>query len=214
MWAYATISPHIKRRICMPSISKNNRWFSGAMAPIITAGIIVVLIVITAVNFYYRPKEYTAELIVKDLAVLQGIFKKIDDRCKILGFDYQKNPINFLNVGTFKSSEVGPMNLTYPAQWQGPYVSENLRVQGKEYQVVKTKKGLFITPGDGVALPNGKIISKDIILNEDADIQALMQDEKGLRYNGKMLAAPFGFGYSDFQKALLEGAADIDDDIV
>lgn len=198
----------------MRSVSKNNRWFSGSMAPLITAGIIGVLIVITIINFYYRPKEYIADLIVKDLAALQGIFKKIDDRCKILGFDYQKNPINFLNVGTFKSSEVGPMNLTYPTQWQGPYVSENLRVQGKEYQVVKTKKGLFITPGEGVELPNGKIVGKDIILNEDADVSSLMQDEKGLRYNGKVLAAPFTFGYTEFQKALLKGAADIDNDLI
>jgi hypothetical protein len=186
-----------------------NSLLSGSYAPVITIGIIAVLLFITILNFYYRPKEYTAKLIVKDLAVLQAIFKKIDDRCKILGFDYQKNPINFLNIQTFKGSEVGSMNLTYPAQWQGPYVPENLRMQGKEYQVVKTKAGLFIVPGDGVQLPNGLIVGKDIILNEKTDMSELIKSEKGFIYKGHVLAVPLAVGYSEFKKALLEGAADI-----
>lgn len=185
-----------------------------SMAPIITGSIVILLVIITAFNYYYRPKTYIADLIVKDLVTLQEVFKKIDEHCKIMGFDYQKNPINFLNVGTFKGSEVGPMNLTYPTQWQGPYLNENLRVQGKEYQVVKTKKGLFITPGDGVQLPSGKVIGKDIVLDENADIHALMTDDKALHYNGTALAAPLQVGYSEFQKAMLEGAADLDTDLV
>lgn len=187
---------------------------SLSMAPIITGSIVLILVIITALNYYYRPKTYLAELIVKDISTLQDIFKKIDDRCKILGFDYQINPINFLNVGTFKSSEIGPMNLTYPTQWQGPYVSENPRVQGKEYQIVKTRKGLFITPGQGVDLPNGKTIGRDIILDENADINAMMNNDKALRYDGKALASPLAVGYSAFQKALLDEAADVDVDML
>lgn len=193
---------------------KNEKSRLQSMAPIITGLIVLVLIAITVVNYYYRPKVYVAQLITHDLATLQDIFKKIDARCKILGFDYQKNPINFLNVGTFKSSEVGPMNLTYPTQWQGPYLAENLRIQGKEYQVVKTNKGLFITPGDGVELPNGKVIGKEIMLDEKADIHALMQDDNALRYDGKALAAPLAVGLSEFRKALLDGAADVDIDML
>jgi hypothetical protein len=187
---------------------------SLSMAPIVTGAIVIILIIITALNYYYRPKIYTAELIVKDLITLQQIFKKIDDRCKILGFDYPINPINFLNVGTFKSSEVGPMNLTYPKQWQGPYLNENPRIQGKEYQIVKTKKGLFITPGNGVVLPNGKVIGKDIQLNENTDIQALTQNNKALRYDSKELAILLPVGYSAFAKAMLDGAADVDIDML
>lgn len=187
---------------------------SISMAPIVTGIIVLTLVFITALNYYYRPKTYLADLIVKDLATLQDIFKKIDDRCKILGFDYQINPINFLNVGTFKSSEIGSMNLTYPTQWQGPYLNENPRVQGKEYQIVKTKKGLFITPGQGVQLPNGKTIGKDILLDENADIQSMMNNDKSLRYDSKILAMPLAVGYSTFQKALLDGAADVDVDML
>lgn len=185
-----------------------------SMAPIITGLIVLVLVSITVVNYYYQPKAYVARLISRDLATLHDIFKKIDARCKILGFDYQNNPINFLNVGTFKSSEVGSMNLTYPTQWQGPYLSENLRVQGKEYQIVKTDKGLFITPGQGVELPNGKVIGKDIILDAQSDIQAMMQNDKALRYEDIALAVPLAVGYSEFKKALLDGDVDVDVDML
>ena len=59
----------------------------------------------------------------------------------IYGFDYQKNPINFLNIKSFEGSEVTSMNLTFPDQWEGPYLSDNPTIQQKDYLIVKTKKG-------------------------------------------------------------------------
>jgi len=191
---------------------KKNRFLS--VGPVVTALLVLALVIITAVNYYYRPKAYLADLIVKDVAMLEEIFKKIDDRCKILGFDSQKNSINFLNVGTFQGSEVGPMNLTYPTQWQGPYAVDNPLVQGIDYQIVKTKKGLFITPGEGVSLPNGKVIGKDIMLEEHADIAAMMKDEQSLLYDGKALATQIYLQHSEFQNALLQGVGTLDNEMV
>jgi hypothetical protein len=129
---------------------------------------------------------------VQDVARLADIFQRIDAECGIIGFDYQKNPVNFLTIkhDGFVGSEVGSMNLRHPDRWQGPYLQDNSTIHSKEYQIVRTKKGYFITPGDGVRLPNNKVVGKDIILDEHADIPALVLQKDGLNFEGKPLAAP------------------------
>ena len=69
-------------------------------------------------------------------------------------------------------------------------MDHNPSMQSKEYLVIRTKKGYFVTPGEGVKLPNGKVVGVDIKLDEHADIEAMMKDEKLLGYKGKALAAP------------------------
>ena len=179
------------------------RGLRGSIIPVMTIVVFVVLVGITIFSFLYRSKEYAANLMTQDIAQLQKIFQRIDEKCKILSFDYQKNPINFLNVGKFEGSEVGPMNLTYPDQWEGPYLDDNPTMQGKEYEIVRTKKGHFIVPGTGVEMPNGKEIGKDIILGEDVDIAAMMQREDALMYEGKSFAALLPLSTSELQKTLL-----------
>ncbi|TET06511.1 hypothetical protein E3J79_01555 [Candidatus Dependentiae bacterium] len=166
------------------------------------------LIVLAIFNLRVTSKYYLADLIVRDVTQLATIFERIDQECKILDFDYQKNRINFLNVKSFVGSEVGPMNLAYPDKWNGPYIDDNPTYQDKEYLVVRTKKGYFVTPGEGVKLPNGQIIGKDIILDEDADIPSMMKDENQLMFNGKQLAARLTIGVTEpgliYQKLPIE----------
>ncbi len=176
----------------------------GRVVPIIVGIVFAVLLVITGFNFFYQSKSYSTELITRDLKLLQDTFLLVDKQCKIIGFDYQKNPINFLNVGSFEGSEVGPMNLAYPTKWQGPYVEKNPTQQGLEYQIVRTKKGYFITPGDGVILPNGKTIGKDVVLDESADIAAMMKEGGMLQFKGQALAAPLHLQTGVWQKVIQE----------
>lgn len=138
---------------------------------------------------FYDKRQISGCIIVDDVAKLQKIFERIHQTCQIISFDYQKNPINFLNVKEFTSSEVGPMNLAHPKNWQGPYVQDNLEVQGVAYQVVRTKQGHFIIPGDGVVLPNGKKLGSEVPIDENTDISALTKDNQPLNYHGKALAA-------------------------
>lgn len=106
-------------------------------------------------------------------------------------FDNEKNSINFLNTKSFVGSKVGPMTLEFPDKWQGPYINKEPQVQGKPYQVVLTKNGFYIVPPDGIKLPNGKIMGKDIIINAQTDMVALLKNPDGLiSKNGKPLAAP------------------------
>lgn len=156
--------------------------------PFFTIVLFVTLVSLAIVRFaYYRTES--DEIISQEVVRLALIMEQIDRECKIIDFDEQRIPINFLNVTKFAGSEVGAMNLTYPENWTGPYLTNNPTIQGKEFQVVTTKQGFFVTPGDGVVLSNKKVVGRDIILDEDADIKALMSDPQGLSFQGKSLAA-------------------------
>jgi len=182
--------------------------------PMLTIILFLLLVGVALFRLFYQARTIADEMITKEVVQLVDIFKKIDKRCKIISFDYQKNNINFLNVKSFVGSEVGPMNLAYPENWEGPYLDDNLNIQGKEYQIVRTKKGYFITPGEGVVLANRKIVGKDIILDEDADIAAMMLDGQALNFKGKALAAPLPVGVSAFGKVALENIVRASDGLV
>lgn len=160
--------------------------------PVVIGGLLVGCLIWTISNVWYEKPIHTANMMAQDIAKLAEIFKRIEKTCGISSFDAQTNPINFLNIKKdgFVGSEVGSMNLARPEKWQGPYLQDNLEIQEKEYEVVSTKKGYFIVPGKGVELPNGKIIGTDIILDENADIAAMMHDKDKLMFEGKPLAAP------------------------
>lgn len=166
--------------------NKPFRWY-----PIISIAIICGLIGFSIFTFRARKMRDKGVILAQDIARLSCIFAQIDATAGIAGFDFQKNEINFLNIKKdgFVGSEVGSMNLIRPARWEGPYVNEVSSLQEQNYMIVRTQQGYFITPRDGVKLPNGKVIGKDIILDENADIEAMMQDDLSLAHNGTPLAA-------------------------
>lgn len=168
------------------------RMMKKCWVPVAIGGLLAGFLIWTVSNLWYEKPIHTANMMAQDIAKLAEIFEQIEKTCGISSFDYQSNPINFLTIKKdgFVGSEVGSMNLARPEKWQGPYLQDNLEVQEKEYEVVSTKKGYFIVPGKGVELANGKIIGTDIILDENADIAAMMQDKDKLMFEGKPLAAP------------------------
>jgi hypothetical protein len=164
----------------------------GHVAPLMVALLVVGFILIAVFNTFHRNRVTTGHLLADDVQRLATLFKKIDETCDIIDFEYQKNPINMLTVKKdgFVGSEVGSIHLGKPDKWEGPYVESNPTIQGKEYLVVKNAQGLFITPGEGVVLPNGKEIGKDIVLDEQSDIEYMVRDENFLQFHGRPLAAP------------------------
>lgn len=151
----------------------------------------LVLSLLLAITFWYlfRESRLIIDTVIADeIPELVEIFKKIDDKCGIIGFEHDKNHVDFLNVVKFVGSEVGSMNLMYPKNWEGPYKKDNPTVQEKLYQIVQTKDGYFIVPGDGVKLSSGKTIGKDIILDKSANIPALLESG-ALRKGSRPLAA-------------------------
>lgn len=167
--------------------SRRTRWY-----PYVAVAVICALIGFSILTFRARKMRDKGVMLANDIARLAQIFQNIDATAGIAGFDFPKNEINFLNIKKdgFVGSEVGSMNLIRPARWDGPYVNEVSSLQEQNYMVVKTAKGYFITPRDGVKLPNGKVMGTDIILDESSDIPSLMLDDQALSFNGNPLAAP------------------------
>jgi hypothetical protein len=140
-------------------------------------------------KFLIQAKKANDELIADQVAHLKQIFHKINETCKITGFRHQKDHIDFLNVISFEGSMVGPMNLLEPKKWQGPYVKETLTMAGKDYQIIKTKTGYYIVPGDGVKLANGKVIGSTLMITPLSDIETMLRDPQALLSNNRPLAA-------------------------
>ncbi len=157
---------------------------------LISSALLTGLFFLTWYQFTKEARIIINQVIVGDITQLKAIFDKIDTECGILGFDHEKNYIDFLTVKSFVSSEVGAMNLIMPEKWQGPYVQDNPTIQSKKYEIVLTKKGYYIVPGTGVQLSNGKIMGKDIIITSTTDIDELINEQDGLHYQGKALFAP------------------------
>lgn len=153
-------------------------WVSVLVGLVLTA-----LFVYTVYVFWFQAKHEINEFIAADTSHLTEVLQRIDQQCEIMSFDQEKSYINFLNVGCFEGSEVGPMNLAYPKNWEGPYLKDNPTLQGFYYYVLKTRNGYYIVPGDGVKLTNGKVLGKDIVVSSTTDIDELLKNEPGLWFN-------------------------------
>ncbi len=167
-----------------------------SLTVVATGGVIVALLAASVVSFFYSSRFVTSTVIADDVKKIAGILNRINESCVIMSIDAPKSTVNFLNVKAFAGSEVGSINLTHPEKWEGPYLQDNLSVQGIEYVLVRTKKGSFVVPGDGVKLPNRAVIGKDIIIVDHTDIEALMNDPKKLSFKGQPLAAKIGVASS------------------
>lgn len=164
--------------------------------PIAALGVVALILATILYTVYFSSLDYRAAQIADDVAYLARVFDDIERTAGIAGFDYQKNRIDFLNIKKdgFVGSEVGSLNLKEPKKWQGPYSKEIATFNEEDYMVVKTNQGYFIVPADGTVLANGKTIGIDIILDEHADINAMMINDHQLAHKGKSLAAKINVG--------------------
>jgi len=163
----------------------------GYMSLWYTLGVTLLLAGATALtmfHLYRQPQEMRSDYIAQDVQELARICNRINTTCSIIGFDRVHNYIDFLQVVVFKGSEVGPMNLRYPDEWEGPYLRNNPTIQDTAYMVLATDYGHFVVPGEGVTLSNGQQIGRDIICDQHTDVSALTADGQSLHHNGKPLA--------------------------
>lgn len=173
-------------KIMLEKWSSSNKLRYGALVGLLFTA----LFGYTLYYFWGQAQHVAVDTIVDQLSKLVTVFEKIDSNCKILGFDLDKTPINFLTVSRFAGSEVGSMNLAYPDKWEGPYVERNPTIDGKYYYVLTSKNGYFIVPGDGVKLSDGKVLGKDIIITPRTDIEDLIKRTPSLTYKGHSLIVP------------------------
>lgn len=167
--------------------------------PIIIGLVFIACFLATTLYYFNSSLNYNDEIIADEVEQLKDIFIRINDAAKIKSFEDTIISIDFLNTISFAGNQVGPMILLYPQLWKGPYLEKNLTHQGKLYQIIKTYKGYFIVPGDGVKLFNGKVIGKDIKFDFNTDIKALLKDpDTLLSKGGKPLAAKLSASKSGF----------------
>ena len=168
--------------------------------PIISSTLFGLLILLFVLRMVYTKPRYVAMVINDDVTVIAAALEKIDHDCSILSFEHDRNFIDFLNVKSFSGSRVGSINVAYPKNWNGPYIANNPTMQEKFYEVVLAKKGLFVVPGVGVRLPNGKELGSDIKITTNTDISELTKDGGDLCYKGTKLAIPLEFVIGDWEK--------------
>jgi hypothetical protein len=159
--------------------------------------VLAVLFIIGLSYLWHSSRTIGDVMIGQEVVRLRDIFQKIDATCSILGFEHQRNYIDFLTVKSFVGSEVGAVNLAHPAKWEGPYLQDNPTVQQKLFEIVRIKNGYYIVPGEGIKLSSGKVIGKDIIFNDSADMQTMIAHKGVLNFKGQALAAYLEIGSVD-----------------
>ncbi len=170
--------------------------------PMLALGVFAALFAISLFMLFRQSKSTTDAIIVQDVVQLKQIIEGIDKDCKIIDLEHVKNYVDFLTVEKFVGSEVGALNLSYPDNWKGPYGNDNPTVQQQQYIILKTKDGHYIVPGDGVKLANGKVIGKDIVLDEQSDVDALLQSSDALKSEQGALGIKVDIGSNYIQKVL------------
>lgn len=160
------------------------------------------MLLVLAAIFIFRVANnkpyFTASVMSEDLQKMAKIFKKIDSHCNILNISYERCAIDFLTVEKFVGSEIGCLNLAYPEKWKGPYISTNPRIQQRHYELINIDEGLFIIPGNGVQLPTGYVMGKDIIISRTTPMKKLIAQGGMLNYKGQALACHLVFKIGDW----------------
>ncbi len=167
---------------------------------VFSATLLSLLALLFVFKMYYSKPYFVASLIQADLCRLEEILHKIDNTSEILALQNDHEPIDFLTVKSFVGSMVGGINLAHPQKWAGPYLEQNPSIQGKFYELVRAKDGYFVVPGQGVMLPHGAVMGKDVVITRNTMLGNVMKPEGYLSYRGIKLAVKVSFKIGDWHR--------------
>ena len=173
--------------------TKSKRTLWANLGPLAVVTVVLVLIIVGVVHLWHQSRIIGDIMISQEVTKLQKIFKRIDETCGIIGFEHERNYIDFLTVKAFVGSEVGAMNLARPDKWEGPYANDNPTIQERLFEIVRTAKGYYIVPGQGVKLNNGMVMGKSLNVAKDDDIERMIIPGGPLNFDGNALAARLDF---------------------
>ncbi|MFH1461841.1 MAG: hypothetical protein ABIF12_02765 [bacterium] len=169
-------------------IEKNSRFYFKRYFSIFSGCVLLGLLLFSIFKIYRTGPYFVTTVISQDIQMIVNALNEIDKECSILSIESDRNVIDFLTVVKFVGSGVGCLNLAYSENWTGPYIEINPTIKGRLYEIVKTKEGFFVVPGQGVKLPNKLRIGKDFQINFDSVISDMIKIGGPLNYEGKALA--------------------------
>lgn len=169
---------------------------------VFSSTLLLLLLAVFIVRVINNKPYFMASVINEDLAKLSKILHKIDAECNIMNVTQERGVIDFLTVEKFLGSEVGCLNLAFPEKWKGPYLKNTPRLSGRCYEIVSVDEGYFIVPGNGVSLPNGMVLGRDIKLSHKISLKKLIADGGVLNYKGQPLGVHLQFKVKANRKSL------------
>ncbi len=160
--------------------------------------VLVVLLALFLFKVVHYRTYYLSSVIEQDVVRIARILASVDKNCTVLSMNGEYMPVNFLTVKSFVGSSVGGLNLAYPQKWQGPYAETSPTYQQRFYEIVRTREGLFVVPGQGVTLPNGFIMGRDVLIDYDTSVKKMLSKGGVLNHQGSLLGQQLGFKAGDW----------------
>jgi len=181
------------------------RGFIKKFFPIISTLFLALIVFVFVIRIFYSRPRIVASLIEDDVRMITLALERIDADCNILRVLEDRNEISFLNVkkSGFDGSVVGPLSLAYPEKWDGPYLNFNPTLQDRFYEIVKAKDGIFVVPGEGVALPNGMTVGKEFEVTIQTKVNDLLQVGGPLTFEDRAFGAQLMFKVGDWDPWLM-----------
>ncbi len=165
---------------------------------IFSSSLLLFLLIIFLLKIYQDTSSVRISVMREDLEVLEQILNRIDKECNILSVRSKGADLDFFTVEKFVGSAVGCLNLAYPKNWRGPYLQQDPTIDGRFYEIVRARDGYFVVPGQGVRLPNGMVMGKDVIVSDKVHIGELIKPGGALNYNGRALGVKLNFKIGDW----------------
>lgn len=160
------------------------------------------LFILVLFKTYSSRSEVMAGTMKDDLIKIEQCLERIDKDCNILSIRAERAFIDFLTVEKFTGSMVGCLNLAHPAKWKGPYLRQNPTIQDRPYEIIKAKEGFFLVPSQGVKLPNGLIVGKDVVFTRGSQVLPMLTSGGLLNHKGQALGLRLKFVVGDWDASI------------
>jgi hypothetical protein len=175
----------MKRQTRFPEAKGCGKCFSFIKNNIIYISIF--FLIICFLGYYFLNNKNYQNAIFPDVKKIEEAIKNIHKNCIILNFLNENNPVDFLNVKEFSGNIIGSIQIEKPEKWEGPYLPSVILYKNKPFSIFVHKSGYYIVPGIETILDDEKVIGKDIIFNQETDMETILRQYPSLNPNGKAL---------------------------
>lgn len=178
---------------------------------VFSSTVLALMLIISLFKVYYNKPYFTASLIGNDVKIVHDALHSIDKRCNILRFNNRRVILDFFTVSSFDGSVIGGVSLAYPKKWTKAVLHRNPIIQQKFYEVVRAQDGFFVVPGEGVTLPTGLVMGKDVVIKRQTQVGPMIRPDGKLFFKGIKLAKRLQFKIGDWDPVIQLNQETIED---